>query len=108
MGFIDGLKKKWNLKSGRQALIILFVFACTGISALFAKNAFYYVMEIDPQTLSAWTKVSISLVSLIFVYPILLLFYGFLFGQFAFFWNFKKRMYQRIGRLFHKKKASTP
>ena len=96
MGFLKGLQKRWGLKSGWQAFIILIVFACTGLSALFAKNAFYFLMNIDPKTLSIWVKISISLFSLIFLYPAFLLFYGFMFGEFKFFWEFKKRMFKRI------------
>jgi len=104
MGVIERLKTKWQLKSGWQVMVILFVFACTGLSALFAKYAFYQLMDIDPETLSKSTKIGMSLFSLIFLYPIFLLSYGFLFGQFDFFWNFKKRMFLRIGKLFSSKK----
>lgn len=105
MGFVKNLKQKWHLKSGWQVFVILLVFACTGFSALFAKNAFYYLMEINPEELSRATKTGITLFSLIFLYPIFLLLYGFIFGQFTFFWNFKKRMFQRIAQLFSKKKV---
>ena len=106
MGFVEKLKQKWQLKNSWQVFVILLVFACTGFSALFAKNAFYYVMDIDPETLSREAKIGITLFSLIFLYPIFLLSYGFLFGQFDFFWNFKKRMFKRIGQSFSKKQAS--
>ena len=104
MGFVESLKQKWNVKSGWQVMIILLVFACTGFSALFAKNAFYYFFEINPSTLSRGTKIGITVFSLTFLYPILLVFYGFIFGQFEFFWNFKKKMFQRIRSLFSRKK----
>jgi len=103
MGFLEKLKQRWKLKDTWQAFIILIVFACTGLSALYAKNAFYFFMGINPDSLSTWTKVGISIFSLVFLYPILLLFYGFLFGEFHFFWNFKKRMYKRIIQLFSSK-----
>jgi hypothetical protein len=32
------------------------------------------------------------------VYNVFLLFYGFVFGQFRFFWNFEKRFFSRFSR----------
>jgi len=104
MGFVESLKQRWGLKNGWQVMIILVVFACTGLSALFAKNAFYHLMDIDPQSLSRGVKIGITLFSLIFLYPVFLLFYGFIFGQFNFFWNYKKKMFERIGQAFNRKK----
>ncbi len=37
------------------------------------------------------------------IYNLVLLGYGFLFGQFAFFWNFEKRFFGRIVGLFKRK-----
>lgn len=38
------------------------------------------------------------------IYNLVLLFYGALFGQFRFFWNFEKRFFSRIWSLFKFKK----
>lgn len=38
------------------------------------------------------------------IYNLVLLGYGFLFGQFAFFWNFEKRFFGRIVGLFKRKR----
>jgi hypothetical protein len=39
------------------------------------------------------------------VYNLMLLMYGYLFGQFRFFWEFEKRFFQRIAKPFRKKSS---
>ena len=38
------------------------------------------------------------------LYQIMLLIYGFIFGQFRFFWEKEKQLVKRIGRVFYRKK----
>jgi len=77
-----------------QVMIILLVFACTGFTVLFIKKPvlqFFFPTGEKP----LWATISYWI--LIFpAYNVILLFYGFIFGQFKFFWDFEKRFISRI------------
>ena len=94
MSWIDKLQNRWNLKNGWQVVLVLVVFACTGFSVMLLKapvKAFF--LEDGEPTL--WFNIFYWI--LIFpVYNVILLFYGFVFGQFNFFWQFEKRMWNRM------------
>jgi len=98
MGWIEKLKERWQVTSLFQIVIILVVFSLTGFSLLFIKKPLYALVGIGPET-PAWIRIVFWVVALLPVYNAMLLFYGFLFGQFRFFWNFEKRMFGRIFRI---------
>lgn len=93
--FLQKLKTRWKLKSLTQVVLVLLVFACTGFSVMFLKQPLYNLAGIEEQT-SAWIKVPFYLIAVLPIYQVVLLFYGFVFGQFRFFWEFEKRMFRRI------------
>jgi hypothetical protein len=95
MSWTEKLKTRWNLKNGWQLLVILVVFACTGLSAVAIKKP---VMNFITGGNSATWKASVIYYVFIMtpLYNVLLLTYGFLLGQFSFFWEFEKKMFRRI------------
>jgi hypothetical protein len=93
--WIERLKARWQLKSARQVVIILIVFACTGITVLAIKKPLLEFLGGDSDSTLA------SILYYIFILPIynvFLLAYGFVFGQFNFFWEFEKRSFNRLFR----------
>ncbi|MBX2899790.1 MAG: prolipoprotein diacylglyceryl transferase [Cyclobacteriaceae bacterium] len=94
MSWITRLQQRWKVKSVAHVFIILLVFACTGFTVLLIKRPLFALWFPDGNIpLSA----SIAYWILIFpVYNLFLLFYGFLFGQFRFFWDFEKRFFARL------------
>jgi hypothetical protein len=100
MSWIARLQDRWKVKSVFQVIIILIVFACTGFTVLLIKRplfAYWFPEGEVPST------ASIAYWILIFpVYNLFLLFYGFVFGQFRFFWDFEKRFFARIFSNFKK------
>lgn len=92
---MNSFKKRWNINSNWQLAIILVVFAVTGSSsALLAKPITNFI---------GLTKENVGFfyipfrILLIFpIYQILLVLIGFLLGQFTFFWEFEKKMLQRV------------
>lgn len=102
MGWLEKLQDRWEVKSVWQVIIILLVFACTGFTVMFLKQPLYALAGITEET-SAWIKVPYYLLTILPAYQIILLAYGFIFGQFRFFWAFEKRMFSHIGRLFVRK-----
>lgn len=97
-GWITKLKTRWNLSSGWQVLLILIVFACTGFTVLFIKRP---ILEFIAGSSSNTTMATVIYYILILpLYNVLLLAYGFVFGQFNFFWAFEKRFFKRIVSIF--------
>jgi hypothetical protein len=92
--WIDKLKDRWKLNSAWQVIIILVVFACTGTTVLLLKKPLFdYWFDGGERPL--WASI-LYYILILPVYNILLLAYGFVFGQFAFFWAFEKRFFSRI------------
>lgn len=95
----ENLKERWELKSTWQVILVLITFSCTGFSVLFLKEPLYSLAGIDEQTPLWWRSLYYCL-TVLPAYQVLLLAWGFLFGQFRFFWNFEKRFFGRIFSFF--------
>jgi hypothetical protein len=102
MNWLEKLKIRWQVNSIWQVLVILLVFACTGFSILYLKRFLNGLVGIDENT-AGWIKLVFWLLVILPLYQVVLLFYGFVFGQFKFFWNFEKRMVKGIGSLFSRR-----
>ena len=100
--FIERLKSRWGITSTWQVIIILIVFACTGFTTLYVEELIYKLFHI-PEENRWWIAVLLFIFITIPLYNLILLVYGFIFGQFRFFWNFEKRFFGRIIHLFHRK-----
>jgi hypothetical protein len=98
VSFIDKLKSRWQVTSGLQVVIILVVFACTGYSIVLIKH----LIGINADT-SAGNR-ALFYIGVLPIYNLLLLGYGFIFGQFKFFLAFEKRFFSRIINFFRPKK----
>lgn len=92
--WVERLQKRWDLKNGWQVLVVLIVFACTGFTVMFLKRPLFRWMQADPEYNTLFSVIYYLLI--LPVYNIILLFYGFIFGQFRFFWEFEKKMFRRI------------
>jgi len=81
------LKQRWGITSNFQILIIFFVFSITGSASLYVSRPFIAFLGIRTDTMHPvlyWILfVLISFIS----YQILLLIFGWIFGQYNFFWN---------------------
>ena len=92
--WIERLKQRWKLESVFQVVMVLVVFACTGFTVLFLKKPILHFL-VGKQGDSTAASVIYYLLILP-LYNVILLAYGFLFGQFRFFWEFEKRFFNRI------------
>lgn len=93
-GWLSKLQDRWGLKSLFQVVVVLFVFACTGTTILLIKNP--VLSLIDPSFKDSILFNILYLVFILPVYNVFLLIYGFIFGQFQFFWEFEKRFFRRM------------
>lgn len=90
------LKKRWNIDSNIQLVLILIVFSLTGMATLWVRKAIWPFLGMVPET-SLWIKVPMYVIVIFPIYQILQLIIAFIFGQFTFFWEFEKKMFRRIG-----------
>jgi len=85
------LKKRWNINSNWQLTVVFIVFAITGSTS--AKFAGPLTEAVGITSEAGWYIYWPVRIIIIFpVYQVLLVFFGWLFGEYAFFWNFEKKM----------------
>ena len=91
------LKARWGISSNFHLIIILIVFALTGsFSAKLAEPVTDF-LGMNLENTASWIYWPIRILLIFPIYQVLLLFFGFIFGQFKFFWNFEKKMLSRMG-----------
>lgn len=100
--WITTLQNRWGVRSTWQVVIILVVFGCTGFTAVGIKRPIFDWLGVTKET-PLWLKTVIYIFTVLPAYQVFLLLYGFLLGQFSFFWAFEKRMFSSIGKLFSRK-----
>lgn len=96
MSWILKLQSRWGLKNTQQVFVILLVFACTGTTIYLLKKPILAYFSTDGQV-----PIAFSIAYWIVIFPIynaFLLLYGFIFGQFSFFWEFEKKTFRRLRR----------
>ncbi len=99
MGWLQKLQTRWNAKNLWQVVSILIVFACTGLTVVaLMRPLLHYFFGAE---IPGWAKVTYYILILP-IYNIVLLMYGFIFGQFNFFLQFEKRFFRRLSSLFKK------
>ena len=96
MSWVKKLQDRWELQNIYQVLLVLLVFACTGMTSLYVKEGLYWLAGITSET-NPWIRVPYRVLATFVAYQFLLLAYGWLFGQFNFFWSFEKRILKRFG-----------
>jgi hypothetical protein len=95
--FIKKLEHKWIVNERWELIRIFIVFAITGSSSVFVGRPIIKLIGVSKENLGAVLYgIIFCVVSLVF-YQILLVFWGWLLGQFEFFWNFEKKMLRRFG-----------
>lgn len=93
--WIARLQQKWGLESARQVLLILVIFSMAGSSVVWLRKGLFALLQYDDLT-PLWLKTITYIVFVFPAYQCLLLFYGFLLGQFHFFWEKEKKMVRWI------------
>jgi hypothetical protein len=93
--FFEKLKIKWGIRSHLQLALILIVFSLAGSTAVAMKKVYFNILGIDETTHFALR--TIAYIAFLFPsYQLLLLGYGFLLGQFRFFWEKEKKLFELI------------
>ena len=89
------LKERWGIDSNWQIFVILLVFAITGSSAAKLAGPLTEFIGLSKEVggFLYWT---IRILIIFPIYQVLLVFFGWLFGEYQFFWNFEKKMLRRM------------
>lgn len=101
--FIQRMKKKYNLRSTFELWIIMAVFTLAGMAIVLTRKPIFHLLGITDTTpfilkFLAWLAVVFP------TYQINLLVFGFLLGQFSFFWEKEKRLWRFLRRLILERK----
>ncbi|PKA84068.1 hypothetical protein ATE92_2238 [Ulvibacter sp. MAR_2010_11] len=97
---MNKLKQRWNIHSNWQLFVVFLVFAITGSTA--AKFAAPMTDFVGITREMGWFIYWPTRILIIFpLYQVLLVLFGWLFGEFSFFWDFEKKMLRsmRLGFL---------
>ena len=88
------LQQRWGLKSIGQVVLVLIVFAATGTTVMLLKRPIVGLFTENGEQPLLFSILYYLLI--LPIYNVVLLAYGFLFGEFEFFWQFEKKMWARM------------
>lgn len=91
------LENKWIVKYRWEMIRIFIVFAITGSSSVFISRPIISLLGITKENLNLIVYWALYIIIGLIFYQILLVSFGWLFGQFKFFWEFEKKMLRRFG-----------
>ena len=91
------LENKWVVDFRWEMIRIFIVFAVTGTSSLYVGRPVIKLLGITKENLNPIVYWILFIIIGLIFYQILLVFFGWLFGQFQFFWAFEKKMLRRFG-----------
>jgi len=91
------LENRWVVDHKWEMIAIFIVFAVTGSISAKLAEPLTHLMGIDRDTSNPWLYWPVRILIILPIYQILLVGFGWLFGQFRFFWNFEKKMLKRMG-----------
>ncbi|HEU0135807.1 MAG TPA: DUF6787 family protein [Flavobacterium sp.] len=94
---MNKLKQRWGITSNFQLTIIFIVFAITGSSSAILAELLMNWFGWTKQNMNLWLYWPLRIILIFPAYQVLLVFFGFVFGQFKFFWNFEKKMLRSMG-----------
>jgi hypothetical protein len=95
--FINKLEKKWIVNQRWELIRIFLIFALTGSSSVFVGRPFIKLLGVSKDNLHISVYYTLFIVISLIFYQILLLLWGWILGQFDFFWRFEKKMLKRLG-----------
>ena len=100
---MEKLKERWGISSTGQVILIIIVFGLTGSSSVYVARPLLEMAGLARINFSPdffWGGLSYYTLRIVLIFPVyqvLLIAYGWLFGQFRFFWSFEKTMLGRMG-----------
>ena len=78
-------------------MVICIVFGITGSTSAKIAGPIVEFLGITQENTSGWIYWYVRILLIFPVYQVLLIIFGWIFGQFQFFWAFEKKMLRRLG-----------
>ena len=94
---MNKLKERWGITSNFQLVVIFIVFAINGTASSKLSSLLLHYFDLTKPNISWFFYMIIYFIILTLIYPFLLIFTGFVFGQFKFFFPFSKKILKHIG-----------
>lgn len=88
---------RWNIEKPRELFVIFFVFSITGSSSIAVGRPILRLIGITIENLHPYIYYPLFIILSFLFYQLFLVFFGWLFGQFDFFWKMEKKMLNRFG-----------
>ena len=102
---VHRLKEKWSIENNKDFILIMLVFSIAGMLIGFERRPIFHVLGITTQT-PLWIKVCVYIPLIPPIYQVNLLVFGFLLGQFEFFWEKEKKILKFFGKIFSLRSSS--
>ena len=99
--FVSRMKQKWGITSNIDFILIMLVFSLAGMMVSVCRKPIFAFLWITRQT-PLWVKVIVYIPLIIPLYQISLIIFGFLLGQFPFFWEKEKRLGKFFLQIFNR------
>ncbi|WP_460219268.1 DUF6787 family protein [Psychroserpens sp. MEBiC05023] len=91
------LMTRWNIEKPWQLVVIFIVFSITGSSSIAIGRPLLKMIGITLDNLNAFIYYPLFIILSFIFYQMFLVLFGWLFGQFQFFWAMEKKMLNRFG-----------
>ncbi len=88
---LSHLKAKWQIKSNWDFFVIMVVFSLAGMMISLCRPLIFHCFGISAHT-PFWIKAAVYIPFVFPVYQLSLIVFGFLLGQFPFFWEKEKKL----------------
>ena len=98
---IARLKQKWGITSNLDFIAIMTVFSLSGMMISVCRKPIFLFFGITPDK-PLWLKTLVYIPFVFPVYQVSLVIFGFLLGQFGFFWDKEKKLGRFFLRFFRK------
>ena len=103
---MEKIRSFFKVESNYQLFIINLVFAITGTSSLFVADYILDMLLVTQENYDNSFYWVTRIILILPVYQILLIIFGFLFGEFSYFWEMEKKTLSKLKTLFSKNKNS--
>jgi hypothetical protein len=91
------LKERWNIETDWRLFVIFLVFAVIGSTSAKFAGPVMDGLGLMKETTNGLVYWPVRIILIFPIYQILLVVFGWLYGEFEFFWNFEKKMLRLIG-----------
>jgi len=91
------LKERWNIESNWRLFVIFLVFAVVGSSSAKVAGPVMEALGIHKDSMAGYFYWPLRIILIFPIYQVFLVLFGWLYGEFEFFWNFEKKMLRLIG-----------